>query len=92
MKLGNEIEITLLYIPKVNLFVFPEGTRNYSGQLLPFKKGAFHLAIQTQLPVQPVVVSCYNSFLNHKKLSFTPGVCASLFCFKVHSKFVWSCL
>ena len=53
--------------------MFPEGTRNYSGHLLPFKKGAFHLAIQTQLPIQPVVVSCYNSFLNHKTFSFTPG-------------------
>ncbi|VDM35823.1 unnamed protein product [Hydatigera taeniaeformis] len=57
---------------KVSLFMFPEGTRNFSGRLLPFKKGAFHLAVQTHLPIQPVVVSCYNSFLDHKRFSFTP--------------------
>ncbi|KAL5970220.1 1-acyl-sn-glycerol-3-phosphate acyltransferase alpha [Taenia solium] len=58
---------------KVSLFVFPEGTRNISGHLLPFKKGAFHLAIQTHLPIQPVVISCYNSFLDHKRFSLTPA-------------------
>ncbi|VUZ38533.1 unnamed protein product [Hymenolepis diminuta] len=57
---------------KVNLFMFPEGTRNHNGVMLPFKKGAFHLAIQTQLPIQPVVISCYNSFLDHKNFSFDP--------------------
>ncbi|KAM3175684.1 hypothetical protein ACTXT7_008042 [Hymenolepis weldensis] len=57
---------------KVNLFMFPEGTRNHNGVMLPFKKGAFHLAIQTQLPIQPVVISCYNSFLDHKNFSFNP--------------------
>ncbi|VDO03449.1 unnamed protein product [Rodentolepis nana] len=57
---------------KVNLFMFPEGTRNHNGEMLPFKKGAFHLAIQTQLPIQPVVISCYNSFLNHKNFSLDP--------------------
>jgi len=55
---------------KINLFMFPEGTRNDSGKLLPFKKGAFHLAIQAQVPIQPVVISCYNSFLDHKLRRF----------------------
>nr|ODO02187.1 lysophosphatidate acyltransferase [Cryptococcus depauperatus CBS 7855] len=41
----------------VSLWVFPEGTRSSSVEstLLPFKKGAFHLAIQAQIPVVPVV-------------------------------------
>lgn len=39
-----------------SLFVAPEGTRSPDGRMLPFKKGAFHLAIQAQAPVVPLVV------------------------------------
>lgn len=35
--------------PQLKVWVYPEGTRNDSGDLLPFKKGAFHLAIQAQV-------------------------------------------
>ena len=34
--------------------VFAEGTRAMPGELLPFKKGAFHLALQMQSPIVPV--------------------------------------
>jgi len=36
--------------------VFVEGTRAMPGELLPFKKGAFHLAIQTGSPIIPVAI------------------------------------
>jgi 1-acyl-sn-glycerol-3-phosphate acyltransferase len=36
--------------------VFAEGTRALPGELLPFKKGAFHLALQTDAPVVPVAI------------------------------------
>ncbi len=35
--------------------VFPEGTRGFSYELRPFKKGPFVLAIAAQVPVVPVV-------------------------------------
>ena len=36
--------------------VFVEGTRAVPGELLPFKKGAFHLALQTDSPIIPVAI------------------------------------
>lgn len=40
-----------------SLFIAPEGTRSPSGELLAFKKGAFHIAIDAGLPIYPVVIS-----------------------------------
>lgn len=46
---------------KVSLWIYPEGTRHLSEEpdLLPFKKGAFHLAIQSGIPVIPIVTENY---------------------------------
>jgi len=56
------------------LVIFPEGTRNPAKdlELLPFKKGAFHVALNTSLPILPVVISPYD-FLDHDARSFLPG-------------------
>ncbi len=39
------------------VMLFPEGTRSKDGQLLPFKDGAFRLAIETGADLLPVAVS-----------------------------------
>nr|CAD7407148.1 unnamed protein product [Timema poppensis] len=57
---------------KAKLCMFPEGTRHNGTTLLPFKKGAFHVAISSQTPIQPVVVSRYY-FLDNAKKIFNPG-------------------
>lgn len=42
---------------KVSVMIFPEGTRSRTGELLPFKDGAFRLAIETGAPILPLVVA-----------------------------------
>jgi 1-acyl-sn-glycerol-3-phosphate acyltransferase len=36
--------------------IAPEGTRSAAGQLLPFKRGAFVMAIDAQVPIVPVAI------------------------------------
>jgi 1-acyl-sn-glycerol-3-phosphate acyltransferase len=40
----------------ISIWILPEGTRSRDGRLQPFKKGFAHLALQTRLPIVPVVV------------------------------------
>jgi 1-acyl-sn-glycerol-3-phosphate acyltransferase len=41
----------------LTMVLFPEGTRSPDGELRPFKKGAFVLAIQARAPVVPVGIT-----------------------------------
>jgi 1-acyl-sn-glycerol-3-phosphate acyltransferase len=40
----------------LNMTIFPEGTRSPDARLLPFKKGPFYLAMDSDIPVVPVTV------------------------------------
>ncbi|KAI9799945.1 MAG: hypothetical protein M1825_004316 [Sarcosagium campestre] len=61
---------------KQSVFIFPEGTRSYYARpdLLPFKKGAFHLAIQAKVPIVPVVTANYSNVLHLQTKKFNAGV------------------
>jgi 1-acyl-sn-glycerol-3-phosphate acyltransferase len=42
---------------RVSIMIFPEGTRSTGAELLPFKDGAFRLAIEAQVPLLPIAVA-----------------------------------
>jgi 1-acyl-sn-glycerol-3-phosphate acyltransferase len=41
----------------MSVMIFPEGTRSETDDMLPFKDGAFRLAIESQVPILPLVVT-----------------------------------
>ncbi|RFF31920.1 lysophospholipid acyltransferase family protein [Wenzhouxiangella sediminis] len=55
------------------LMFFAEGTRSRTGELLPFKKGAFRVAIDQQLPILPVTVVDTREILPARSLRIRPG-------------------
>jgi 1-acyl-sn-glycerol-3-phosphate acyltransferase len=57
----------------VHITSFPEGTRSRTGQLLPFKKGPFYLAQQTNAPVLPVSISGTEGMMRKGSVTITPA-------------------
>ena len=57
----------------ISIFIMPEGTRNY-GTLLPFKKGAFHLARNTGVRLLPMVCAAPPRWMDGAKLWVPPYV------------------
>jgi 1-acyl-sn-glycerol-3-phosphate acyltransferase len=62
---------------KACVWIFPEGTRNRHRDeqiMLPMKKGAFHLAISTQVPIVPLVSGPISHVVDWKKGILRSGV------------------
>jgi 1-acyl-sn-glycerol-3-phosphate acyltransferase len=41
---------------RVSVMIFPEGTRSKTAEMLPFKDGAFRLALEAGVPIQPMAL------------------------------------
>ncbi|KAL2919051.1 1-acylglycerol-3-phosphate O-acyltransferase [Polyrhizophydium stewartii] len=65
----------LLKSQNLGLWMYPEGTRSHQKDktLLPFKKGAFHLATQGNMPLIPIVCSTYYPCFSESQMIFEPS-------------------
>ncbi|CAI5456763.1 unnamed protein product [Caenorhabditis angaria] len=75
VKAHQTVDATLQEIvsKKRKVWIYPEGTRNAEPELLPFKKGAFLLAKQANIPIVPCVFSSANFFYNFAEKRLTSG-------------------
>lgn len=55
-----------------SLCVFPEGTRSRDGELKPFYRGAFWIAVRAGVPVVPIVVEGTGAILAKGKVGIRP--------------------
>ena len=63
----------------LHMIIYPEGTRSPDGRLLPFKKGPFHLAMDSGVPVVPVtILGTYESWPK-SRFALRPGTAVVLF-------------
>ncbi len=56
-----------------SVVIFPEGTRNPYKELLPFKKGAFLLAIRSRAPVVPVSITGTRDIMTRGSMVIRPA-------------------
>jgi 1-acyl-sn-glycerol-3-phosphate acyltransferase len=58
---------------RISVMIFPEGTRSTTDQMLPFKDGAFRLAIEAGVPILPLVVAGAREALPKHDWRFAPS-------------------
>lgn len=63
----------LMDTKKISVHIFAEGTRSKTGEIQPFKRGAFYLASKVGYPVIPVTINGASSILPKGKLNIKSG-------------------
>ncbi|HTZ60452.1 MAG TPA: lysophospholipid acyltransferase family protein [Acidobacteriaceae bacterium] len=58
----------------VSISTFPEGTRSRTGRLLPFKKGPFYLAMESDAQVVPISIWGSEQMMTKGSLRIKPGI------------------
>lgn len=73
-----------------SVVIFPEGTRSKTGQLGAFKKGAFRLAVELELPLLPITIIGTRNILPTGTIDLLPGKVTMIihapFAVKAHSE------
>lgn len=57
-----------------SVLIFPEGTRSRSGELLPFKRGSFLLAVKSGVPVIPISIKGTRDIMKKGSILIKPGL------------------
>ena len=63
----------------VNMTIWPEGTRSRDGRLLPFKKGPFHLAKESGVPIVPITIVGTHEIWPKGEFAVHPGTATVIF-------------
>ena len=63
----------------VNMTIWPEGTRSPDGRLLPFKKGPFHLAMESSVPIVPITLVGTHEIWPKGEFAIHPGTATVIF-------------
>ena len=67
-------EVTkIVHKNKLSLWIWPEGTRSRDGRLTQFKKGFVHLALDTKLPIVPIISHQAHSRWPTRSIEMFPG-------------------
>lgn len=70
----------------VSFGVFAEGTRAMPNELLPFKKGAFYMAIDTGFPIVPVAMKNTDYAMGKRENTALPAVCEMVLLAPIETK------
>lgn len=74
----------------ISFGVCPEGTRAKPGEMLPFKKGAFHMAAQAGVPIAPIALKNADNLMGKGTGEAWPGTIEMVFLPPVETSWVKS--
>jgi 1-acyl-sn-glycerol-3-phosphate acyltransferase len=63
----------------INMTIYVEGKRSLDGKLLPFKKGPFHLAMESNVPVVPITISGSHDVMPKGRFALKAGTVSVIF-------------